>query len=91
MDSIPQWRVVGDWFDVCSCDIPCPCEIAQSPTNNACHGVLAWSIRQGHYGEARRDGFNVVALGAFEGNIWAGGAKARIGMFIDERADERQH
>jgi hypothetical protein len=90
MDSIPQWRFVGDWFDVCSCDIPCPCEFAQAPTNNACQGVLAWNIRQGHYGDVRVDGFNVVALGAFEGNIWAGEAKARIGLFIDERADARQ-
>jgi hypothetical protein len=90
MDTVPQWHVVGDWFDVCSCDIPCPCEFAQAPTNNACQGVLAWNIRQGHYGDVRLDGFNIVALGAFEGNIWAGEAKARIGLFIDERADERQ-
>ena len=33
---------------------------------------------------------NLVALGAFEGNIWAGEAKVSMGLFIDERADERQ-
>ena len=36
------------------------------------------------------DGFNLIALGAFEGNLWAGEAKARMGMYIDERADPRQ-
>jgi hypothetical protein len=90
MNAIPQWRLAGDWFDICSCDIPCPCEFAQAPTNNACEGMLAWHVREGRYGDLRLDGLNVLALGAFEGNLWAGEAKARMGMFIDERADEGQ-
>lgn len=90
MNAVPAWHLVGDWFDICSCDIPCPCEFAQAPTNNACQGVLAWHVRQGHYGDLRLDGLNLLALGAFEGNIWAGEAKVRMGLFIDERADPRQ-
>jgi hypothetical protein len=90
MSSVPEWRLVGDWFDICSCDIPCPCEFAQAPTNNACEGMLAWNIREGHYGDVRLDGLNLLALAAFEGNVWAGEAKVRMGLFIDERADERQ-
>ncbi len=35
-------------------------------------------------------GSTLVALGEFEGNIWAGEAKPRMGFFIDERADARQ-
>jgi hypothetical protein len=90
VNAIPGWRLAGDWFDICSCDIPCPCEFAQAPTNNACEGMLAWHVREGRYGDVRLDGLNVLALGAFEGNLWAGEAKARMGMFIDERADEGQ-
>ena len=91
MDTVPQWRLVGDWFDLCSCDIPCPCEFAQPPTNNHCEGVLAWHVRQGHYGDVRLDGLNLVALGTFDGNIWTGEAKnSFMGLFLDERADERQ-
>jgi hypothetical protein len=90
MDPIPEWRLAGDWFDVCKCDIPCPCEFAQPPTGNACQGVLAYHIRQGHYGDVRLDGFNLVALGAFEGNLWTGEATVALGLFIDERADDRQ-
>jgi hypothetical protein len=90
MSTVPEWRLVGDWFDICSCDIPCPCEFAQPPTNNACFGMLAWQVREGHYGEVRLDGLTVLALGAFEGNLWAGEASARMGMFIDQRADARQ-
>jgi hypothetical protein len=90
MADIPQWRLIGDWFDVCSCDIPCPCEFAQPPTNNHCEGVLAYHIREGNYGEVRLDGFNVLAVGAFDGNLWAREANLALGIFIDERADERQ-
>jgi hypothetical protein len=90
MNPVPEWRLVGDWFDICSCDIPCPCEFAQAPTNNACEGMLAWHVREGHYGDVRLDGLNLLALCAFEGNVWAGEAAVRMGLFIDERADECQ-
>lgn len=23
--TVPQWKVSGDWFDVCKCNISCPC------------------------------------------------------------------
>ena len=86
---IPQWRVQGDWFDVCKCSIPCPCYFAQPPTHGDCEGVLAWHIRTGIYGKVPLDGLNVLALGAFTGNIWAG-AKATMGIYIDERANAEQ-
>ena len=90
MDAVPQWHLVGDWFDVCNCDIPCPCEFAQPPTGNFCEGILAYHIRDGHYGDVPLDGLSLVTLGAFEGNIWAGEARMMMGLFIDERADDRQ-
>jgi hypothetical protein len=90
MDNVPQWHLAGDWFDVCSCDIPCPCEFAQPPTDNTCEGVNAWHIREGHYGDVRLDDLDLLAVLAFEGNIWAGETKMALGLFIDERADERQ-
>jgi hypothetical protein len=90
MNTVPEWHLAGDWFDICNCNIPCPCEFAQAPTNNACAGMLAWHVREGHYGDIRLDGLNLLALGAFEGNVWADEGKLRMGLFIDERADERQ-
>ena len=90
MSEILPWRVTGDWFDVCKCAIPCPCTFAQAPTYGDCEGILAWHIRDGHYGDTRLDGLNVVALSVFEGNIWEGKTKASVGMYMDERADESQ-
>ena len=90
MPPIPNWHVVGDWFDVCKCTIPCPCTFAQPPTFGDCDGVLAYHIRHGLYGEVQLDGLNILGVGHFVGNIWAGETKAVLGLFIDERADRSQ-
>jgi len=44
--SIPNWKISGDFFDVCNCNMPCPCEFAQAPTYDDCEGVLVWHIRK---------------------------------------------
>jgi hypothetical protein len=49
-NTIPDWKVSGDWFDVCKCNIPCPCEFAQTPTYGDCDAVLAYHIKDGIYG-----------------------------------------
>jgi len=90
MAAVPQWWMKGDWFDVCSCNIACPCEFAQPPTDNECEGVLAYHVREGAYGDVRLDGLNVLGVAKFTGNVWAGEAKISLGLFIDERANETQ-
>ena len=89
MAAIPGWRVEGDWFDVCKCNIPCPCEFAQPPTFGDCEGILAWHINHGRYGNVLLDGLNVLAVGSFQGNIWKD-AKATMGIFIDAQGDASQ-
>jgi hypothetical protein len=89
-NNIPQWKASGDWFDVCKCSIPCPCEFAQAPTYGDCNGVLPYHIKKGNYGETILDGLNVLALTYFKGNIWAGETKFDAAFFFDERADEKQ-
>lgn len=89
--SVPKWNVSGDWFDVCKCNIPCPCTFAQAPSYGDCEGVLAYHISSGRYGETPLDGLNVVMVGGFTGNVWADEVKdAKAGFFFDERANEKQ-
>lgn len=87
---IPKWKVSGDWFDVCSCSIPCPCIFAQAPTNGECEGILAYHIKNGHYGDTSLTGLNALAMSYFKGNIWDGNTKASIAFFFDEQADQQQ-
>jgi hypothetical protein len=89
-NNIPDWKVFGDWFDVCKCSIPCPCEFAQTPSYGDCDGVLAYHIRSGYYDQIPLDGMNVLLLSYFKGNIWSGKVKASIGLFFDEKANSQQ-
>jgi hypothetical protein len=88
--AIPSWNLSGDWFDVCKCNIPCPCIFAQAPSYGDCDGVLAYHVKIGQYGEISLDGLNVLALSYFKGNIWSGKTKADIAVFFDEKADGQQ-
>jgi hypothetical protein len=89
--EIPKWRLKGDWFDVCRCDVVCPCTFAQPPTDNLCEGINAWHINEGNYGDVDLSDLSVVAALAFKGNIWAGEATdAYLGLYIDDRADDAQ-
>jgi len=88
-DAIPAWQVAGEWFDVCSCYVPCPCTFAQPPTNNACEVLFAYRINEGHFGETPMKGLKVVILASLVGNVWAG-AKLDAGVIFDASADDRQ-
>ncbi|RAV06919.1 hypothetical protein DQP55_23255 [Mycolicibacterium sp. GF69] len=56
-----DWHLRGDWFDVCSCKLPCPCSFAQGPVHGVCLFTLVWRIRDGHFGQVDLDGLNVVS------------------------------
>src|SRR5918911_379530 len=89
---VPNWKIAGDWFDLCNCNIPCPCNFGQAPTYGQCAGVLAWHINNGYYGDnLRLDGLNFIMVGGFKGNLWDDTVKDMVGgFFIDEQANERQ-
>jgi hypothetical protein len=91
-DNIPNWTVSGDWFDVCKCDIPCPCIFAQAPSYGDCDGILAYNIKKGSYGETPLDGLNVLGIASFKGNIWTSDGKTKLNMalFFDEKGNEKQ-
>jgi hypothetical protein len=75
---------------VCSCNIACPCEFAQAPTDNKCQGVLAYRINEGTFGDTDMAGLNVVGIIRFEGDLWAGETKCTVGLLVDDRANEAQ-
>lgn len=89
--SVPKWKISGDWFDSCSCDIGCPCGFGQQPTKGFCEGVLAWHIKEGKYGDVVLDDLNAAAVlhAPGPGPPWETG-NISMGLFIDERASPEQ-
>ena len=90
MAEIPSWHITGDWFDNCSCAVACPCTFAQAPDNGFCESVLFWHIEHGHYGEINLDGLSFVRVGKMGRRSLGGEGQGTAGIFIDDRADERQ-
>jgi hypothetical protein len=88
-DQVPNWRLVGDWWDLCSCAIGCPCNFGSDPTLGYCEGVLTWLIRDGHYGDVKitRD-LAVVLVIHWEGNVFE--KNREFGFLIDERASPQE-
>lgn len=87
--ATPEWRIAGEWLDVCSCNSPCPCTFAQPPTGNHCEVLWAYRINEGHYGPTPMAGLKVVLLANFTGNLWDG-AWLDAGVFLDSAADDAQ-
>ena len=88
--AVPAWTLTGDWFDVCTCNVPCPCTFAQAPTDNKCTAMFAYRIAEGTFGDTDLGGLNVGAVVRLSGNVWAGETKAVVGLLVDDRADEAQ-
>ena len=106
MSPIPEWRLAGDWFDICSCSIPCPCEFAQAKELPDADYPLVLNtgrlLEHWHTGTMTRRAaaLDALAPGPFvevhpadlaRMRISDGSeAKPRMGFFVDDRADERQ-
>lgn len=87
-----DWHLCGEWFDVCSCKLPCPCSFAQAPTHGDCLFTLVWQIHDGHHGDTDLGGLGVVALGEFTGNMWINDPNAMMTLmfYIDDKASAAQ-
>jgi hypothetical protein len=92
--SQTSWRINGEYFENCNCDVVCPClfspgpPMTARPTAGACEVPLAFHIARGQYGNVPLDGLNAVVALRTPGVMSEGNAS--VALYLDERADERQ-
>jgi hypothetical protein len=85
-----KWKLEGDYFEGCNCDIVCPCIFKGDPDEGFCNVTAAWHIQKGSYNDKINfDGLNVVALWHTPGNMLTG-PKWDAALYIDERASKEQ-
>ena len=87
--SPSSWKLEGDYFEGCNCDIVCPCVFFGDPDEGSCVVTCAWHIQKGNYGNTDLNNLNVVALFNTPGNM-ATGPKWKAALYIDERATQQQ-
>ena len=84
------WNVSGTYFETCSCDLMCPCNMSfdHGATYDYCRVTLVFNITNGEIEGTDVSGLKVAAIAdtpkvMTEGN-W------RLGMFVDENATDEQ-
>ena len=84
------WSVEGTYFETCSCDLLCPCNLSldHGATYDYCRATLVFNIKKGEVDGTDVSGLSICGIldspkVMTEGN-W------RFGMFVDERASDEQ-
>jgi hypothetical protein len=84
------WKVEGQYFENCSCDVPCPCTVSfdLGADRDRCHAFLVFQVESGEIDGVDVSGVTVAAVVdspkvMTEGN-W------RLGVLIDDRASDEQ-
>lgn len=72
MPPSTKWRLTGDYFENCNCDVVCPClaSAAQPPTANPTQGVcdaVVFHMEQGSYRGVSPDQLNAAVVGTHLG------------------------
>ena len=94
MAAQTKWRLKGDYFENCNCDVVCPCLVSAKPpltsrpTQGTCDVALVFHIDSGIFGDVPLDGLNVAVVAHTPGAMGQG--NWTIAAYIDERADDRQ-
>ena len=89
-----QWRLSGDYFENCNCDVVCPCLVSKNapltsrPTEGECNVALIFHIDNGSYDGTSLDGLNVVLAAHTPGPMADGNWS--VAAYIDERANDKQ-
>ncbi|MBM2831906.1 MAG: hypothetical protein HW414_958 [Dehalococcoidia bacterium] len=82
------WKVEGDYFENCNCDVMCPCVFTSDPTKGVCDLGVAWHIEQGQFDGTRLNGLNVALVVRSPGNMVK--VKWEVALYIDQRANAQQ-
>ena len=88
MATDTSWRMRGDAFEACSCNVTCPCNFGGDPAQGFCEAIVGLRIQEGNYGNTRLDSLNLVLYLRMPGNIFQGNWTA--GVYLDQRATQEQ-
>lgn len=86
-----SWKLAGDYFENCSCEILCPCITSslQGPASyDRCQVPIVCRIDDGYLDDVRLDGLCFAMVVDSPAVMASGGW--RVAVYLDERADEAQ-
>jgi hypothetical protein len=82
------YELRGQFLEACDCSVMCPCWFDESPDENECTGIVAWYVERGKIAGVDVSGLTTVSVSHHGGH--RRGGHARVALFVDERADDKQ-
>ena len=85
-----NWRLKGEYFESCNCEVLCPCIVRGTnidPTEGHCDVALAFHIVEGDLDGVSLDGLNFIAVNFTPGPMAAGGWTSSF--YVDEKRRRR--
>lgn len=86
-----QWRMRGEYFENCNCEVVCPCitsNLQAMPDEGKCSAILAFNIQEGRYGDVPLDGLSFIMALETPGAMIEGNAK--LALYLDKNANDQQ-
>jgi hypothetical protein len=82
------WNIGGRYFEICSCDVTCPCNFLSAPSEGFCNVAFAFEVQTGAYGSVDLRGTKVVLVIQAPDHMMKG--KWKAALYIDEGATPDQ-
>jgi hypothetical protein len=84
------WKIEGQYFENCSCDVPCPCTVSldMGADQEHCHAFLVFQVESGEVDGVDVSGLTVAAIADTPKVMTDGNWK--LGVLIDARASDEQ-
>lgn len=85
-----KWKISGDYFESCNCDVICGCLIQSPPSRGRCDAALAFHIAEGTYGQTSLSGLNSVLVVSFPGPGKMRDGNWTAALYVDNQASKEQ-
>lgn len=82
------WTIKAKYYEACSCQLGCSCNMSGFPSEGYCHGTVAFHVREGQRDGVDLAGAKVAAAVKWPGAIHEGNGTAVI--FIDANQQQQE-
>jgi hypothetical protein len=83
-----SFRVAGDYFESCNCDVSCNCIFFGLATQDHCDVVIGWHITEGQKDDVDLGGLNAAMVVRTPKRMLDG--NWQVALYLDDRANDTQ-
>ena len=85
-----QWKIEGEYFESCNCDVICACLVQNVPPRGRCDAAMAFRVDSGSYGDTRLNGLKSAVMISFPGPGKMRDGNWTAALYVDDNASKDQ-